>query len=287
MEELRIMDKSIERLSVCIETVFPYTMPYEEQIRTVASLGYSAYEFWYHDMVRDGKGGWLEKENAKDFDLIERLNEELGLTLVNFALNSPHADYGGTPVDDRGADRMMRELERLLPALERIGVLQLITFVGWEKDDLPKREVLKRVAKVLKKLDGMLEGSGVVLTVEPLSRPKYTGCLLPTIQDTIDLLRDVDGTHIKILYDLFHVQIMTGNIIDSLEKSLEYLGHLHVSGIPGQHEPWESELNLPYVLRKLSGMGYEGYFGLEYYQLTDPVDSLVRTKEFLKDVGGF
>ncbi|MBN2323043.1 MAG: TIM barrel protein [Spirochaetes bacterium] len=281
------MEKSNDRLSVCIETVFPHTMPYEEQIRTVASLGYSAYEFWYHDMVRDGKGGWLEKENAKDLDLLCRLNEELGLTLVNFALNSPHADHGGTPVDDRGADQMVRELERLLPVCRRLGVLQLITFVGWEKEGLSKGEAKKRIVKILKKLDGMLEGSGMVLTVEPLSRPKYTGCLLPTITEAVDLLREVDGMHIKILYDLFHIQIMTGNIIDSLRESIEYLGHLHVSGIPGQHEPWESELNLPYILNKLAGMGYGGYYGLEYYPLSDPVDSLVRTKEFLKDAGGF
>ncbi len=286
-EDEKTMDKSIDRLSVCIETVFPYTVPYEEQIRTVASLGYSAYEFWYHDMVRDGKGGWLEKENAKDLDLLERLHEELGLTLVNFALNSPHVNHGGMPTDDKGAELMMRELERLLPICKRLGVLQLITFVGWEQEHFPRPELWKRAVKVLRKLDGMLDGSGVVLTVEPLSRPKYTGCLLPTIKDTLDLLREVDGTHIKILYDLFHIQTMTGNIIDSLENSLEYLGHLHVSGIPGQHEPWESELNLPYILRKLSGMGYKGYFGLEYYPLTDPVDSLVRTKEFLNEVGGF
>ena len=281
------MDKSIDRLSVCIETVFPYTMPYEEQIRTVASLGYSAYEFWYHDMVRDGKGGWLEKENAKDLDRVCRLNEELGLTLVNFTLNSPHADHGGLPTNDAGLDRMKRDLERLIPICQRIGALQLITFVGYEQDGCPRAEILKKVAKNLRQLDGMLNGTGVILTVEPLSWPKYKGCLLPTVKDTTDLLREVGGSNIKILYDFFHIQIMTGNLINSLKDSLEYLGHIHVSGIPGQHEPWESELNLPYILKKLSGMGYKGYFGLEYYPLTDPTDSLVRTKEYLKEVGGF
>jgi len=283
----RLMDNSIERLSVCIETVFPYTMPYEEQIRTVASLGYSAYEFWYHDMERDGRGGWLEKENAKDLEVIQRLNEELGLTLVNFTLNSPHANHGGMLTDDTGAEQMMRELERLIPICQRVGALQLITFVGYEQPDCPKSEVLKRAARVLRKLDSMLEGTGVILTVEPLSWPKYKGCLLPTIKDTTDLLREVGGKNIKVLYDFFHIQIMTGNLIDSLRDSLEYLGHIHVSGIPGQHEPWESELNLPYILQKLKEMGYKGYFGLEYYPLMNPVESLKRTRDFLKGVGSF
>ena len=281
------MKKSIDRLSVCIETIFPFTMPYEEQIRTVASLGYRAYEFWYHDMVRDGKGGWIEKENAKDFDVLYRLNEELGLKLVNFALNSPHADHGGTPIDDRGTDAMIRELERVIPICQRVGIPQLITFVGYEQPGIPKSEVLKRVVNVLKKMDRILDGTGVILTVEPLSFPKYEGCLLPTVKDTAELLREVDGNNIKMLYDLFHVQIMTGNIIESLSKNVDIIGHIHVSGIPGQHEPWESEINLPYVLRKLKDIGYEGYFGLEYYPFQNPRKSLKLTIDYLSDVAGF
>jgi hydroxypyruvate isomerase len=281
------MNKSIDRLSVCIETIFPYTMPYEEQIRTTASLGYKAYEFWYHDMVRDGKGGWIERENAKDFDVLYRINEKLGLKLVNFALNSPHADHGGTPIDDRGTDMMMRELERVLPICQRVGIPQLITFVGYEQPGIPKSEVLKRVVKVLSKMDTMLDGTGVILTVEPLSWPKYKGCLLSTVKDTAQLLREVDGRNVKMLYDLFHVQIMTGNIIESLRENVDIIGHIHTSGIPGQHEPWESEINLPYVLQKLKDMGYSGYFGLEYYPLQDPVESLKRTKDYLEDVAEF
>lgn len=281
------MEKSIDRLSVCIETIFPHTMPYEEQIRTAASLGYKAYEFWYHDMVRDGKGGWIEKENAKDFDLLYRLNEELGLKLVNFALNSPHADHGGTPINDRGADTMMKELERVIPICQRVGIPQLITFVGYEQPGIPKSKVMKRIVNILKRMDRILDGTGIMLTVEPLSFPKYEGCLLPTVKDTAELLREVDGNNVKMLYDLFHVQIMTGNIIESLSKNIDIIGHIHVSGIPGQHEPWESEINLPYVLRKLKDIGYKGYFGLEYYPLQDPKKSLETTIDYLSDVAGF
>ncbi len=281
------MKKSIDRLSVCIETIFPYTTPYEEQIRTTASLGFKAYEFWYHDLQRDGKGGWIEKENAKDLDVIYRLNRELGLKLVNFTLNSPHADHGGNLVDDRGTDMMMKELDRLVPICQRLGTPQLITFVGYELQGMPRSDIIHRVVKSLRKLDKLLDGTGVILTVEPLSHPKYEGCLLPTIKDTSDLLREVDGKNIKILYDLFHVQIMTGNLIASLEENIDLIGHVHISGVPGQHEPARGEINLPYVLQRLKDMGYEGYFGLEYYPLKNPLLSLRETIEYLKDVASF
>lgn len=281
------MEKSIDRLSVCIETVFPYTIPYEEQIRTCASLGFKAYEFWYHDMVRDGKGGWIEKENAKDLDVIYRLHQELGLKLVTFTLNSPHCFHGGTLVDDKGAETMMRELERLIPISQKLGALQLITFVGYEQPDVPRSELLRRAVSALRKIDRMLEGTGLELTVEPLSWPKYKGCLLPTVKDTGEFLREVGGKHVKMLYDFFHIQIMTGNLLASLQDYIDYIGHIHVSGVPGQHEPVNGEINLPLVLKKLDEMGYSGYFGLEYYPLKDPVESLKETIEYLEEVGSF
>jgi hydroxypyruvate isomerase len=89
------------------------------------------------------------------------------------------------------------------------------------------------------------------------------------------------------LYDLFHVQIMTGNILASLQEYIDYVGHLHVSGVPGQHEPADGELNLPLILRKLIEMGYEGYFGLEYYPLKEVVPSLKETIAYLKSVARF
>jgi hydroxypyruvate isomerase len=281
------MANKIDRLSVCIETIFPYTDPYEEQIRTCAQLGFKAYEFWYHDMMRDGKGGWLEKENAKDLDVIHRMNQELGLKLVTFALNSPHADHGGNLVDDRGTEMMFRELDRLIPIVQKLGVLQLITFVGKEVPGEKRSTLLKRIVSSLRKLDSKVEGTGIMLTVEPLSLPKYSGCLLTTVKETGDLLREVAGKNVKMLYDVFHVQIMTGNILASLQEYIEYIGHIHISGIPGQHEPAEGELNLPLILKKLDEIGYRGYYGLEYYPLKEVVPSLQGTIEYLKQVSSF
>jgi len=281
------MAKKIDRLSVCIETIFPYTVPYEEQIRTCAKLGFSAYEFWYYDMMRDGKGGWIEKPDAKDLDVVYRLNQELGMKLVTFTLNSPHFDHGGTLIDDRGTEMMFRELDRLIPIAQKLGVLQLITYVGNEVPGEKRSALLQKVITSLRKMDRILEGTGVILTVEPLSHPKYKGCLLATAKETGDMLREVGGKNVKMLYDVFHVQIMTGNILASLQEYIEYIGHIHVSGVPGQHEPVGGELNLPLILSKLAEMGYEGYFGLEYYPLKEVVPSLKETIAYLKDVSSF
>jgi hydroxypyruvate isomerase len=219
--------------------------------------------------------------------VLYRLNQKLGLKLVTFTLNSPHFDHGGTLVDDRGTEMMFRELDRLIPIAQKLGVLQLITYVGDEVPGEKRSTLLKKVISSLRKMDKILEGTGVILTIEPLSYPKYAGCLLPTVKDAGDMLREVGGKNVKMLYDVFHIQIMTGNILASLQEYIEYIGHIHVSGIPGQHEPAEGELNLPLILDRLAEMGYEGYFGLEYYPLKEVVPSLKETIEYLKDVASF
>lgn len=80
---------------------------------------------------------------------------------------------------------------------------------------------------------------------------------------------------------------MTGNILTSLKENIDLIGHVHIAGVPGQHEPSEGEVNYPFVLRKLTEMGYKEYFGLEYYPFKEIEVSLEETINYLSGVSGF
>jgi len=270
----------IDRLSVCIETVFPPTRSYEEQIRAVASLGFGAYEFWYHDLAKEG-AGWVKREKAKDLDLIARINAELGLKLTSFALNFPNGDHGGHMMDDKGMDALMRTLDADIPAAQRLGVPCLIAFPGYERAGTPRGEQVKRVVGALRRIDRRVDGSGVRILVEPLSAPKYKGYFAPTIYDVASLLREAGGNNLRILYDFFHIQLMSGNLITTIGENIDLIGHFHVSGVPGQHEPAGGEIDFPAVLGKVLETGYREYFGLEYRPLGEPVASLRETLRYL------
>jgi hypothetical protein len=75
-------NKLIDRLSLCIETAFHHSIPYQEKIRTTASLGFSAYEIWYLDVQREDSG-WVVKKGANDIEVLHRLNQELALKCSN------------------------------------------------------------------------------------------------------------------------------------------------------------------------------------------------------------
>jgi hydroxypyruvate isomerase len=274
----------IERFSVCIETIFPHTQPYEDRMRVTAELGFARYEFWYHDMRRE-QSGWVVHESAKETDVLLRLNEELGLKLCCYAVNTPQGTHGGNLVSVEGRKTFMKKLDASIAMARRLGAPLLIAFPGYEREGVSRTEQMKNVVSGLREADAALEGTGVQVLWEPLSVPKYQGYLLPTIRDVVDLLREAGGKNLKILFDFFHIQMMTGNILSSLEGAVDLVGHVHVSGVPGQHEPAAGELNLPWVLGKLLDMGYRGAIGLEYYPLLDPEASLRETTNYLLSEG--
>ena len=78
------------------------------------------------------------------------------------------------------------------------------------------------------------------------------------------LLDDVGAANLKIQYDVYHMQRMEGNLVHTMARLKERIGHVQVADSPDRHEPGTGEINFPYVLRQLDATGYEGYVGLEY-----------------------
>jgi hydroxypyruvate isomerase len=85
------------------------------------------------------------------------------------------------------------------------------------------------------------------------------------------------------LFDIYHMQIMTGNILAFVKENIRHIGHFHVAGVPGRHEPDACELDYAFILKEIDAMGYDGYFGLEYWPTVGDGESLKRT---LRSLGG-
>jgi len=96
----------------------------------------------------------------------------------------------------------------------------------------------------------------------------------------IDIVKRVESPNLKMLYDIYHMQIMSGNLIDFIGENIEYIGHFHIAGVPGRHEPFTGELNYRYIVDEIDRMGYDGYFGLEYWPSFDDEESLRRTRDY-------
>ena len=81
---------------------------------------------------------------------------------------------------------------------------------------------------------------------------------------TLELIQSIDSEHLKILYDIYHMQIMEGNILDTLQKYHQFIGYIHIANVPYRCEPWIGELDFKFILKELSKV-YSGFVGFEFF----------------------
>jgi hydroxypyruvate isomerase len=266
------------KLSVCIEPFFT-DKPYEERLRKVAALGFTAYEFWFHDKRFDGAA--LVPE-MKDFPRIAALNAELGLTTTDFVFNHPDGGIVASLIQRKDRPRLLDSIESMIEKAKTIGCRTFISGSGNKVPGLAREEAIDSMVEGLSALAPILTRAGMRIILEPFnSRVDHPDYFLDSPWLGVEVLKRVGSPAVKLLYDIYHNQIMDGNILSFVKKNLEYIGHFHVAGVPGRKEPVPSELDYAFILKEIDRMGYTGYFGLEYWPSGDPAQSLAGTRRAL------
>ena len=105
---------------------------------------------------------------------------------------------------------------------------------------------------------------GITLLIEPINTRDMPGYFLNDQQQAHDIVAEVGEPNLKVQMDLYHCQIMEGDLLTKLERYLPQVGHIQIAGVPGRHEPDEGELHYTWLLRKLDALGYPGHVGCEY-----------------------
>jgi hydroxypyruvate isomerase len=120
----------------------------------------------------------------------------------------------------------------------------------------------------------------VELLNSTVDHPDY---FLNTVEDGVDLIRRVGDPHVKLLFDIYHVQVMQGNVIQRIRDSFAEVGQYHFADVPGRHEPGTGELNFRNVFRAIYDLGYKGYITAEYH----PTDFTFRDLGHVRDLATF
>ena len=239
--------------SVCIEMVYT-EYPFLERIEKAAEAGFDAIEFWNWD--------------NKDLPAVKAAVEEAGIGIASFQSN-----LGGTLVHPEQRDRFVTSIAQSLEKAREVGSpgLFLLTdelaedrSVRFQYPELTAEEKYESVLEGLKLIAPYAEKVGVMLGLEPLNgQVDHAGYFLDHSATGFELVRAVDSPCIKVLYDIYHMQIMEGNVIQTLTGNLDVIGHVHVADVPGRHEPGTGELNFANIFKALREAGYDKYVGFE------------------------
>jgi hydroxypyruvate isomerase len=160
------------------------------------------------------------------------------------------------------------------------GFPAVITFSGFRRG-LSDEEGMKNMVDGLKKIAGHAEKQKVTLALEMLNsrvnvemkgHPDY---FCDDMDRTIEILKRVGSPRVKVLFDIYHVQIMHGDVIVRLKQCKDFIAHYHTAGVPGRNEIDDTqELNYAPIMRAIAETGYTGYVGQEFIPLRDKVASL-------------
>ena len=213
-----------------------------------------------------------------------------GLTCAIAPNGMPGAPFMKGFNNPRYHEQVLAVTKKTIDDCADAGVPSVISFTGykWHDADDPKSGEISRddgaknCVKALKEIAGHAEKKKVTICVEHLNtrddshpmkgHPGYQGDDLDYVAG---ILRQVGSPRVKLLFDIYHVQIMHGDVIRRLEQTKELIGHVHTAGNPGRGELDENqEINYPPIMRKLLDMKYDGWVGQEFIPTRDPLKGL-------------
>jgi hydroxypyruvate isomerase len=233
-----------------------------------------------------GKGRTLE-ENARDaarlgakgFDLIGPKDWP---TLKKYGLIPTMVlGFGGTIPDalnrKENHDRIEASMREGIDICAKEKAPNLITFSG-NRRGMADAEGMDNCALFLNKIKAQAEDKGVTICIELLnSKVNHKDYMCDHASWGVELMKRVGSPRVKLLYDIYHMQIMDGDIARTIRDNIQYIAHFHTGGNPGRHEIDETqELNYHFVAQAIADAGFTGYIAHEYSpgQGRDPIQSL-------------
>ena len=135
---------------------------------------------------------------------------------------------------------------------------------GLTPESISADKVRQTLVENLRFAAAALEKEGIRLLVESLNDRDIPGFYLVRTQDALDLLEEVNHPNLRLQYDVYHMQIMEGNLINTLSMHLSSIAHIQIADNPGRHEPGTGEINFSNLFSAIDDMGYSGWIGCEY-----------------------
>ncbi len=201
-----------------------------------------------------------------DLDGIERELKANGLEMVLFDTDA--GDFAGGErgylCDPARKERFQQSVRDAIAVARRLGTRRLNALAGKVPPGVSFAQARATVVENLKRSASLAEEAGVLLMSEGLNTLQNPGYFLDTSKLGFEIVAEVGSPAVKYQYDVYHMQIMEGNLIETIRKNVGQIGHIQIADVPGRHEPGTGEINYANVLNAIDESGYEGFVALEY-----------------------
>ncbi len=244
-------------------SMLPHEVPFLERFQLAADWGFGAVEFTFP----------YEFEPAALAVAVAAAG--VRVVLFNLPAGDVSAGERGIACDPDREREFGEGVERVLEYARLLRPAALNCLVGIPPPGLERQLALTTAAGNLRRAARRLAPLGIRLLTEPLNTVDVPGFLLSSTREAFGLLQWVGEPRVGLQYDVYHMQIMEGDLVRTLRAAAPVLGHVQIADVPGRHEPGSGEINYPFVLRELAATGYSGHVGLEYVPDGGSAESLL------------
>ena len=247
--------------TIVIETMFT-EVPFEQRFAEIRKAGYRYAELW--------------NLNGRDPRAVRRLADESGVEIIGLS-----GDISGRPGDPGMADADRRGdyialVRECMDIAKVLGATYLHMHSNGSDEhgrtlvyDLSPQRQRDTMVQNLRALAPMLEQEGLICVMEPCnSLIDSPGYFLDHTAQGADIIREVASPHVRLIYDVYHAQVMEGNLINTIRSILDVMEYVHFSDCPGRHEPGTGEINFKNIVRTLQQVGFDGPLAYEVHPLT-------------------
>ncbi len=255
------------KLSVMLWTVFT-KLPFEQRLEKVLEAGYKNVELI----------GEYKKWSPEEWTRALAKSKELA---IRFDVTAGLRNGVSNPQDREG---LLADVRNELPIMQRLNCPAVIIMSGNVVPGMPREMQHQSCIDGLKQAAALVEGKQIdgepvrllLENIDPEENPKY---YLTSVAEGFEIIRAVNHPQVRLLYDFFHEQIAEGNLIEKLEKNIEYTGLVHIADVPGRHIPGTGEINYDNIYRKLAELNYRHTVAMEFLPIHDGVAELRRAKD--------
>ena len=239
--------------SACIEPMYQ-ELPFLDRFQAAKRDGFDFVEFW----------SWTDK----DLDAVKAAARSAGVGISGF-----NGDAELSLIDPEQKAAYLDFLRRSVEAAKKVGARSVTIHSNGlgeggvvidHYDRLSDTVKLCTMFDTLKECARIAEASGVLMNLEPLNiTTDHVGNFLQTTRMAAEMTRLIASPKLKVLYDVYHMQLNEGSLCDNIRAYGDQFGHVHVADAPGRHEPGTGEINFHKVFACLEDVGYRGLIGFE------------------------
>lgn len=258
------------KICVCLDTFF-VGLDLSSRIDKIRKIGFNAIEFWHWD------------KNEIDISTLEKIQKKTKIKIICFSISSPTGDVGGNLLYQKDFSILMERASETFKVAQQLKTNLIVLHIGTLLPEKNKGKFRRNIEKRLRNVVELATEHKKTILLEPLNtKVDHPGYYLDSTKEAFSLVENINSPYLKVLLDLYHMQIMEGNLLATISQSHSKIGHFHIAGVPHRNEPFKGELNYNNILKEIIKMGYKGYFGLEYFPSLKSAESLKRVKKYLE-----